>query len=90
MTYKATKVDDQTLMFHIEADNNGESVTFKVVCASDESEIDSLVEHHLAFLNSPPPVPQPVPPTPDINTIVQQQQAMIETLTTRLAALEAK
>lgn len=53
------------MAFEITTENNGEQITFAVVCAKDESEIDGLVECYLDFINNPQPVvPQePVPPT---------------------------
>lgn len=52
MDYKSIKVDGQKLMYRIEMQHAGKFVAFNVVCANDESEIDSLVQHHLNFLDS--------------------------------------
>jgi hypothetical protein len=91
MEYTATKSEGQNLMFHIVADNNGEKVRFNVVCAQSEAEVPDLVVHHLNFLNNPPvisPVQQPT--SPDLTSLVQQQQSLIESLTARIAALEGQ
>jgi len=89
MEYTATKFEDQNLMFHIVADNNGEKVEFNVVCAQSESEVPELVAHHLDFLNNPPVIaPVQQSPSPDLTSLVQQQQSLIESLTARIAALE--
>lgn len=90
MTYKATKVDGQALMFHIEADNNGTPVTFNVVCASDESELDLLVEHHLTFLNAPSPVVGSVQQTPDVYAVLQELNAKVEAQAAEIAALKGQ
>lgn len=91
MEYTATKFEDQNLMFHIVADNNGEKVTFNVVCAQSEAEVPDLVAHHLDFLNNPPAIsPVQQPTSPDLTSLIQQQQSLIESLTARIAALEAK
>jgi hypothetical protein len=44
MEYTAEKFEDQNLMYRITTTNNGEEITFNVVCANDESEIEGLVE----------------------------------------------
>jgi hypothetical protein len=65
MQYTAEKIEEQNLMYRITTTNNGEEITFNVICANDESEIEGLVEYHLNFINDPQPVvPQePVQPT---------------------------
>lgn len=52
-------------MYRITTENKGEEITFNVVCANDESELDGLVEHHLNFINNPQPIviQQPSSPT---------------------------
>lgn len=52
MSYKAIKVDGQKFMYRIEMQRNGEPLVFNVVCAESDSEIDSLVQHYLNFLDS--------------------------------------
>lgn len=42
-------------MYQIETTFNNEPVTFCVVVAQDESEIDDLVQFHLNYLNNPTP-----------------------------------
>lgn len=89
MEYTSNKVDGQELMFAITTTHNGEEITFNVVCAADESEIPDLVAHHIDFLENPPVVQAGAQAeSQDLNSIVQQQQAIIESLTTRIAALE--
>lgn len=65
MEYTAKKIEHQQMAYEITTENNGEKITFNVVCAKDESEIDGLVEYYIDFINNPKPVvPQePVPPT---------------------------
>ena len=86
MKYTSEKIEDQQLMFKITTENNGEEITFNVVCAKDESEIDGLVAYHLDFINNPQPViPQePVPPT------AAELMAELQALTAKIQALEAK
>jgi hypothetical protein len=53
-------------MYEIETVFNGEPVTFSVVVANDESELDRLVDHHLNYLANPTPVyvePNPIQET---------------------------
>jgi hypothetical protein len=75
---------------------------FEVTYVSDEGEKgsqlmvlsgDALADPEAAFLdgyNRTPNPPTVVEPQADLSTVVQQQQAMIEALTTRLNALEGK
>jgi hypothetical protein len=50
-----------------------------------------LVAHHLDFLNNPPVIaPAQQSPSPDLTSLVQEQQTLITSLTARIAALEAK
>lgn len=65
MEYTAKKIENQQMAFEITTENNGEEITFNVVCANDESEIDGLVEYYLNFINNPQPVAlqELVPPT---------------------------
>ena len=56
MEYTAEKLEDQNLMYRITTTNNGEEITFNVVCANDESEIEGLVQYHLDFINNPQPI----------------------------------
>ncbi len=89
MNYTTHKVDGQALMFAITTTHNDAEITFNVVCVNDESEVPALVAHHLAFLDAPPVVNVQPQPTVDVNALVQQQAALIESLTARIAALEA-
>jgi hypothetical protein len=69
---------------------NDQPVVFSVVVAEDETEIDGLVSVHLNYLENPTPTyTQPTEPEPtNLAAVVQEQQALIESLTTRLTALE--
>jgi hypothetical protein len=83
MEYIANKIEDQNLMYRISTINNGEEITFNVVCANDESEIEGLVEFYLDSINNPQPiVPQePVQPTKsELLAQLQALQAQIESL----------
>jgi len=86
MNYEFKAVGNK--MFQISTQFNGEDVTFNVVVAEDESELDGLVEHHLAYLANPNPVTPVVQPS-SVKSL-EEQQALIDTLMARLAALEAK
>jgi hypothetical protein len=79
MKYTSEKLQDQNLMYRITTTNNGEEITFNVVVAQDESEIEGLVQYHLDFINNPQPI------------ISQEQiQPTKEKLLEELKALEAK
>jgi len=56
--------------------------------AEGESELDGLVEHHLAYLANPNPVAPVVQPS-SVKSL-EEQQTLIDTLMARPAALEAK
>lgn len=80
--YTHTSVGDN--MYEIETIFNGEPITFNVVVAQDESEIEELVEHHLQYLSNPAPVyteTQPVQPT------VAELQAQLNALQEQLRQL---
>jgi len=83
MEYTSEKLQDQNLMYKITTINNGEEITFNVVCAKDESELDGLVAYHLDFINNPQPIiPQePVPPT------AAELMAELQALTAKIEAL---
>lgn len=71
------------MAFEITTENNGEEITFNVVCANDESEIEGLIQSYLDFINNPQPViPQePVAPNKEqLLTQLQALQAQIESL----------
>jgi len=71
---------------------NDQPVVFSVVVAEDETEIDGLVSVYLNYLENPTPTyTQPTEPEPiNLAAVVQEQQALIESLTTRLTALETQ
>ena len=85
MTYTSNKVDGQNLMFAITTTHDGAEITFNVVCANDEAEVPDLVAHYIDFLDAPPVVT----PQPKAESAVDQQ-SLIQALTARIAALEAK
>jgi hypothetical protein len=88
MTYTATQLQGQTLTFCIQTIHNGKNISFNVVCANDESEIPALVDLYINFLDAPSSVyPQQVS-TPDLNAIVQEQQAAIQELKAEVDALK--
>jgi hypothetical protein len=76
--------------YSITTDFEGQEITFNVIVANDESEIDELVQFHLNYLRNPNPVIIPQEPSKSTDEIIQEQQAIITDLTTRLEALEAK
>jgi hypothetical protein len=88
MTYTTSRLENQTLMFKITTKHNGEEISFNVVCANDESEIPALVEFYINFLDAPPPVYPQQAPTPDLNALVQEQQAAIQELKAQVDALK--
>lgn len=89
MNYTANIVEDQQLMFHIKMEHNGDNIAFNVVCAEDESEIPDLIQVHLDMLDNPPAVNlQPVEQVDQMG-LIEKQQASIEALEARIAALEA-
>lgn len=76
MQYTAEKIEEQNLMYRITTTNNGEEITFNVVCASDESEIDGLVQFHLDSINNPQPVVPQEPVAPTKEQLLAQLQAL--------------
>jgi hypothetical protein len=89
MTYTVNKVQNQDLAYAITTEHKGEEITFIVVCANSDAEIPELVEFHLNQLDAPTPVYEaPAEPQVDLQTLVQQQQELIQSLTDRIAALE--
>lgn len=90
MEYTVNKIEDQSLGFNITMQHNGKEINFNVVCGSSESEIPELVAYHISFLEAPAPTYQNQPQAPNLQTVVEQQQSLIESLTSRLTALENK
>ena len=89
MEYTSEKLQDQNLLFRITTENNGEKVTFNVVCANDESEIEELIQVYLDYLNNPQPITKQEPEQA-IHETIQEQQTLILALTARLDTLENK
>jgi len=83
MEYTAEKFEDQNLMYRITTTNNGEEITFNVVCANDESEIEGLVQFHLDFINNPQPIIIQEPVQPNKEQLLAELQA----LTAKIEAL---
>jgi hypothetical protein len=83
MEYTAEKFEDQNLMYRITTTNNGEEITFNVVCANDESEIEGLVQYHLDFINNP----QPIVPQEPVQPTKEQLLAELQALTAKIEAL---
>ena len=91
MTYEINKIEGQELAYAITTEHNGEEITFIVVCANSEDEIPELVEFHLNQLDKPAPVYETsVEPQVDLQSLVTQQQAIIESLESRIEALETQ
>jgi hypothetical protein len=76
MQYTAEKIEEQNLMYRITTTNNGEEITFNVICANDESEIEGLVEYHLNFINDPQPVVPQEKAQPTKSELLAQLQAL--------------
>jgi hypothetical protein len=83
MEYTAEKFEDQNLMYRITTTNNGEEITFNVVCAKDESEIEGLIQFHLDFINNP----QPIIPQEPVQPNKEQLLAELQALTQKIEAL---
>ena len=83
MEYTSEKLQDQNLMYKITTINNGEEISFNVVCANDESEIEGLVQYHLDFINNP----QPVVPQEPVQPTKEQLLAELQALTQKIEAL---
>jgi hypothetical protein len=78
MEYTAEKFEDQNLMYRITTTNNGEEITFNVVCAEDESEIEGLVQYHLDFINNPQPIVLQEPAQPTKEQLLAELQALTQ------------
>ena len=89
MEYTSEKLQDQNLLFKITTENNGEKVTFNVVCANDESEIEELIQVYLDYLNNPQPITKPEPEQ-SIHETIKELKAIIDTQAERIKALEDK
>ena len=51
MTYTYKAIEGQRLGFEVTTEHNGEQITFNVGLANDISEMNSVVQAHLDFLN---------------------------------------
>lgn len=90
MTYTTNKLEDQNLAYEITTEHNGKKITFIVVCGNSDAEIPELVEFHLNNLDTPAPVyGNTNEPQTDLQTVVNQQQETIESLVSRIDALES-
>jgi len=83
MEFTANKIEEQNLMYKITTINNGEEITFNVVCAKDESELDGLVNFYLDGLNNPQPIIIQEPVQPNKEQLLAELQA----LTAKIEAL---
>jgi hypothetical protein len=83
MKYISEKLQDQNLMYKITTTNNGEEITFNVVCASDESEIEDLIQFHLDCINNP----QPIIPQEPVQPTKAELMAELQVLTAKIEAL---
>ena len=88
MEYTVNKIQDQSFGYNISMEHLGKKINFNVFCANSETEIPELVAHHLAFLEAPAPIYQTEPQAPSLQTLLEQQQALITQLTARITALE--
>jgi hypothetical protein len=87
MEYISEKLQDQNLMYKITTTNNGEEISFNVVCANNESEIEELIQVHLDYLNNPQPMVKQEQ-TQSIHETIKEQQALIIQLQADVAALK--
>jgi hypothetical protein len=83
MEYTAEKLEEQNLMYRITTTNKGEEITFNVVCANDESEIEGLIQFHLDCINNPQPIVLQEPVQPNKEQLLAELQA----LTAKIEAL---
>jgi hypothetical protein len=83
MDYTFIKIPNQELAYSITTTNNGEEITFNVVCAKDESEIEGLIQFHLDFINNP----QPIIPQEPAQPTKEQLLAELQALTAKIEAL---
>lgn len=75
-------------MYQIDTVFNDEPISFRVVVAQNESEIDELVQFRLNELTNPP-VTQVIAPTSDLQSVVQQLKNELDNLKAELATLKA-
>lgn len=78
MEYTAEKFEDQNLMYRITTTNNGEEISFNVVCANDESEIEGLIQFHLDSINNPNPIVPQEPAQPTKEQLLAELQALTQ------------
>lgn len=86
--YTAEQFDEKA--YRITTDFDGKEINFNVVVANNESELDELVECYLNYLRNPNPVIVSQEPTKTTEQIIQEQQAIISELKTRIETLENK
>jgi len=72
-------------MYEIETFFGGEPITFNVVVAKDESEIDYLVQFRLNELSNPKPVSE----VPASETTISDLQTQLNAIQAQIAALTA-
>ena len=84
MTYKIISTNGNQNQISIDID--GTEYTSLIVC--NDGELDATVEEFASSIKNPKKINQVQ--VVDLNTLVQEQQALIESLTTRLTALENK
>jgi hypothetical protein len=76
MKYTSIKIPEQELAYRITTTNNGEEITFNVVCANDESEIEGLIEFHFDTINNPKAVVPQEPAALTKEQLLAQLQAL--------------
>jgi hypothetical protein len=82
MTYKIISTNEKQTQISVELD--GVEYTSLIVC--NQGELDSAVAVFVDSIKNPKTF-EPVPVV-DVNTLIQEQQALITSLTARIAALE--
>jgi hypothetical protein len=86
MTYTSKFIGDNT--YEIESEFNEELVKFRVVVANDDSEVEGLVNFYLDSLANPKQVIQQENSQTNLESLVQEQQAIITQLQADVAALK--
>lgn len=87
--YIAELIEDKKYQVTVDLGEDN-TVTFFCIVKENESELNALIAFHLEFLNKRPVTYEAAPPAPDLSVVIQEQQALITTLTQRISALEAK
>jgi hypothetical protein len=86
MTYTSKFIEDKR--YEITTEFNGEPITFNVVVANDESEVEGVVSDYLHQLANPRQPENQTATQPDLMSVIQNQQSLIQQLQDDVAALK--